>query len=100
MKPKKSKATQIEELQRQLLESKASHAFVYGAATSVIHKASTQHMMGSGVVLTLTALGGREICLPVMMRDGLSEETIEALKKDLERSYQLATMWQPVGSKP
>jgi len=52
-------------------------------------------MMASGVVLQLTALGGRELIPPVVIRDGLWPETIAALQEDLRRSFEIATMVNP-----
>jgi len=97
MKTKQTKAQRIVELERKLGEALAGMAFNYHLASSTIDKASTDHLMGSGVIITLTVLGGREIFSPVMVHDGLSKETIEALKADLVRSYELATMMKPKG---
>lgn len=92
---KPTKTERIAKLERELRESAAGSAHVYHFADASIGKASTDHLMGSGVVLTLTVLGGREICSPILIRDGLSKETIEALKADFRRSYALATMYKP-----
>ena len=51
--------------------------------------------MASGVILELTALGGKEIIPPVMIRDGLSQATIKAIQNDLCRSFELATLVNP-----
>jgi len=83
------------ELERKLIEALAGQAHVYGFASREINKASTEHMIASGVVLTLTALGGREIIKPVLIRDGLSNETIEAIRRDLTRSYEAVLMFKP-----
>lgn len=98
MKPAKPKKPTRKDLERQVLELKAQLAFGYASASSDVEKAGTNHMMASGVLLQLTALGGREIIKPVVIRDGLSDETIEALKKDLARSYELATVHKPVAT--
>lgn len=96
MKPnKKTKAARIADLERQLKEALAGQVHTYHFADAGIDKASTKHLMGSGVMLTLTVLGGREICTPVLIRDGLSDETIAALKADFVRSYELATLYKP-----
>lgn len=85
------------QLKRQLCEALAGQAHVYHFATEGIKKSSTAHLMASGVVITITALGGREIVAPVLIRDGLSDETIAALQADFSRSYDLATMYKPKG---
>lgn len=87
----------IADLERQLGEALAGQAHVYHFADATLHKASTDCLLGSGVIMTLTVLGGREICSPVLIRDGLSPETIAALKDDLVRSYGLATQFKPKG---
>lgn len=72
MKTKQTKAQRIIELERKLCEAQASSAHVYHFASGSIDKASTAHLLGSGVIMTLTVLGGREIFSPVLIRDGLS----------------------------
>ena len=98
MKPKQTKAQRIAELERQLGEAVAGQAHVYSFASQTIDKASTDHLMASGVVITLTVLGGREIFSPVLIRDGLSKETIAALKADFARSYGNAVSFKPSGA--
>lgn len=93
--PKKTKSQRIAELEIRLAEALAGQAFVYASATQDLPKASTDNMMGSGVVLRLHALGGRELIKPVLIRDGLGFETIAALKADLVRSYELAVCSTP-----
>lgn len=97
MKTKQTKAQRIAELERKLREAEAGQAHVYHFASQTIDKASTNSLMGSGVIITLTVLGGREIFDPVMIRNGLSKETIEALKADFVRSYEDAIEFKPKG---
>lgn len=75
----------------------AGQAHVYHFATEDIKKAGAASMMASGVVITITALGGREIVPPVLVRDGLSDATISALQTDFARSFELATIYKPKG---
>lgn len=98
MKPdKKTKAERIAELERKLREAEAAMVHNYHFADSDIGKLSTAHLMGSGVVITLTVLGGRRGIPPTLIRDGLSEATIAAIKADFVRSYQGATEFKPRG---
>ena len=92
---KTTKRQRIAELERRLTEAKAELAHVYHFASANLHNASTEHLTGSGVILTLTALGGRVICDPVMIRNGLSMEAVNALKADMVRSYEAATAFKP-----
>lgn len=90
------------QLQRQVLELTAQLAHVYQFANTEIDRASTKHRMASGVLLQLTAIGGKEIINPVMIKDGLSDATIAAIRADLKRSYDLAVTFavtEPKGSK-
>lgn len=97
MKQKQTKAQRIAELERKLAEAQAASVHNYHFTDIELGKASTKHMMGSGVIITLTALGGVKLVEPTLIRDGLSEETIKALRADLVRSYQLATLYKPKG---
>ena len=56
-----------------------------------------EKLIASAVILEIRALGGRVIVKPVAIRDGLSRETIAAIKADLRRSYALATIKHPKG---
>lgn len=94
-KPKQDKALRIAELERKLEEALAGQAFRYSSADAGLDKASTDHLMASGVVLTLTVLGGRKLFEPVLIRDGLSEALITTLRADLARSYLLAVQQKP-----
>lgn len=91
---KKTKADTIKEQARKILELESQLVHRYYCANEEISKASTNKMMGSGVLLQLTALGGGEIINPVMIKDGLSFATIEAIKADLKRSYDLTVMFK------
>ena len=97
MKPeKKAKLTeQIASLERRLFESKAQFASRLGAAFDSIPKAGTEIYIGSGVIITVQAIGGKEITQPFLIRDGLSPETVKALQSDIARSFELATMVNP-----
>lgn len=98
MKPKQINSQRIAELERKLNEALAGQAHVYHFASASIDNASTDHLLASGVIITLTVLGGREIFNPVLIRDGLSRETIAALKADFARSYGNAVSFKPKGA--
>lgn len=83
------------ELERKVRELEAQLAHQYHFASRTIDKAGIKSLTGSGVIISLVTLGGREIIEPVCIRDGLSPETIAALKADFARSYDIATMFKP-----
>lgn len=83
------------DLRRKLTEALAGQAHVYHFAGCELQKLSTDKLLGSGVVITMTVLGGRLGMQPTLIRDGLSPETIAAIKADLKRSYDLAIEFKP-----
>lgn len=85
------------ELQRKIVELEAQLASTYHFADAYLAQIKEGAYLASGVLLQLHALGGKEIIPPVVIRDGLSPETISAIRKDLARSYDLATMFKPKG---
>lgn len=97
-KTKKLKPTRAE-LSRRILELEGQLAGAYGRADRALENAGDA-LHASGVLLQLTALGGRPIVEGVVIVDGLSAATIAALRGDLRRSYTLATMERPKERKP
>lgn len=93
----KKKMTNVD-LRRKVAELESQLVHLHHFADATISKAGTSHMMGSGVIVSLTALGGRQIIEPIMIRDGLSDETIAALRADIVRSYATATAFKPKGA--
>lgn len=92
-KTKETKQAIIAKQARQILELESQLAHRYQFANIAIDKTGTDRLMASGVLLQLTGIGGKELINPVMIKDGLSKETIEAIKKDLKRSYDLTVMY-------
>lgn len=75
-------------LERKNMELEAQLPHVYPNADRDLKKASRQTMMASGLLIQIHALGGREICRPFVLRDGLSDATIEALRDELKYSHE------------
>lgn len=94
----KKKAATRADLQRQVIELTAQLAATYHFAGASLHKAGDA-LTGGGALLQLHALGGRELICPVLIRDGLSPDTIAALQRDIARSYDLAVMFKPKDAK-
>jgi hypothetical protein len=46
---------------------------------------SDKKFMGSALVLTITDISGNEVMCPIAISDGLSSETIEVLKKEVDK---------------
>lgn len=93
--PKKTKTQRIAELERKLQEALAGQVHNYHFASVGLEKATRNHLAASGVVITLTALGGKELIPPTVLRGGLSDELIYALRAELLHSYRDATAFKP-----
>lgn len=91
----KPKRPTYAELRRKLTELEAQMVHSLACAHADLPRAHTSKLMGSGVLITVHANGGREICKPFMIKDGLSSETIAALQADLQRSHDLTLMFKP-----
>lgn len=91
----KKKPTTKADLQRKVKELEAQLAHQYFFATQGLNKAGKQHCMASAVILELTFLGGTKVIDPVAIKDGLSDETIAAIKADLKRSYDSTVEFKP-----
>ena len=89
------KPTTKADLWRKVKELEAQLAHQYHFATRTIDKAGEKHCAGSAVILELTFLGGIKVIEPVAIKDGLSEETIAAIKADLKRSYERTVEFKP-----
>ena len=85
----------IVELERKLMEAEALQTYRHHFASTGIEKFDTSRCLGSGVILELSVLGGKRHIEPVVIRDGLSQETIAAIQADLRRSYESSIELKP-----
>ena len=83
------------QLETRVLELEASLASTYHFASKNIAKLSNDYLMGSGIVISITHLGGKPATLPFMIADGFSSETLIALQGDILRSFETATELKP-----
>ena len=97
MKTKKKPKITRADLERKIVELNAQLAHVYHFVDAELHRAGSDALTASGVVVTLTALGGRKITEPFVVKNGLSDETIKALRRDIRRSYEDAVVFKPKG---
>ena len=84
-KPKETKAM----LRRRILELESQMAFTFVMALNGIKQATESRYMASGILLQLTAIGGKEIIPPTMIKDGFKPETIEAIAAEIQKSSDL-----------
>lgn len=90
--------SRVKELEWKLKAMEAQLVHNYHFAHAQIGQASIAKMLGSAVILEITFLGGKGAIPPVAIKDGLSDETIAAIKADLVRSYEAATLFKPAGA--
>lgn len=92
MEKKKIKKTRAQ-LERKILEFQSSSVVAHHIAHRCVENASIDKMMASAVLVQLSGLGGNKIAT-VCIGDGLSNETIECLKKDIKRSQDLDLVYK------
>lgn len=85
------------QLTRKVKELEAQLSASYHFADLQLAAMAKKSYMGSAVVVELFALGGAELVIPMAIRDGLSPETIAALRADVRRSYEQAIAFKPQG---
>ena len=83
------------DMKRKLKETEAQLIHNHHFASSSLPKFSESKMLGSGVVIEVTALGGKLKIDPFFLANGLSEETIKCLQADLKRSFEYMTEFKP-----
>jgi hypothetical protein len=98
-KTKPNKADQIATLKRKNMELEAQLSSTYHFVGHGLIKADRSRTLGSGVLVQLAYLGGREVCKPFVLKDGLSDATIEAICEDLRYSYAKSMEFKPLGFK-
>lgn len=94
MKTGKKKGPTKADLRRKCKELEAHLTSTYHFASATLDKAG--NLVGSAVIVELTALGGRQLINPVAIRGGLSQDTLDALRRDIARSYDEAVEFKPV----
>jgi len=92
---KPDKTQRIATLERKLKESVGSQPYALHFAKLGIMDANRKKTMGSGILVTLNYIGGKEVCLPFVVKDGFSDETIAALRAELEYSFARAIEFKP-----
>jgi hypothetical protein len=80
-----------QQLKREIQVSKADNFYSLSKAFKNIDKCSSRNYMGSGITIEIKNINKQNfvVCEEFMIIDGLSEETIEAIKKDIKRAYDL-----------
>ena len=74
--------------EKDIITQKAQQYSAYHFAHENIKRLNNDRLKGSGAIITITHLNGKACVDPVMIKDGLSDETIKAIQADLKRSQQ------------
>ena len=88
-KAKQTKSQLIAELQRKVSELQAQSILSQSQAHNALETMGHNKLMGSCCIITIETLGGRFKIDPFAVNDGLSNETITAIKADIKRSLDL-----------
>lgn len=92
-KTKPSKSEQIAILQRQKRELEAQLTGMLHFVRHGLERA--RGVKGGACVVQMHWLGGKEVCPPFAIKDGPSDETIDALIADVRRTFAEATELKP-----
>ena len=74
------------QLEYEILELQATSTWNRHEAYMSIDKLSEDYLMASGVIIHMQKIGGGRAICPVLISNGLSKETIQAIKNDIMRS--------------
>ena len=87
----RKKLTAAQRAAKDLREYRAMDIMTLAQAHEAMLKTGTDRYMASGVIVTITNINGtgETIVGPVMIKDGLSQETIRALRADIKATYDL-----------
>ena len=77
-----------QDVDKAIITQQAQQYSSYHFAYENIKRLDNDRLMGSGAIITITHLNGKACVDPVMIKDGLSVETIKAIQADLKRSQQ------------
>jgi hypothetical protein len=58
-------------------------------------KLGNDRFIGSGLIIEIKALSGKTLVMPTMIKDGLSNTTINSLLDDKQRSYNSGIAFKP-----
>lgn len=85
------KLTAAQKAAKELREYKAMDIMTLAQAHEAMLKTGSDRYMASGVIVTITNINGlgETIVGPVMIKDGLSADTIAALRADIKSTYDL-----------
>ena len=75
---------------------KASLIHVYHFAGNELLKCNNDRFMGSGLIVEIKSLKGDTVVMPFMVKDGLSNTTINSLLDDMQRSFNSSIEFKPV----
>lgn len=85
------KITPAQRAAKDLREYKAMDIMTLAKAHEDMLKTGSDRYMASGLIITITNINGtgETVVGPVMIKDGLSADTIAALRADIKATYDL-----------
>lgn len=86
-------------LKRKLYEANAQRISNAHFTIPELYKFGKDKMLGSVVIIEMSALGGKLKLEPFSICDGLSKYTLNALEADIRRSFEHQVCFHPDGYK-
>jgi len=80
---------EIRALRAEVRMLRAQDVMAINNAIREIKRLTQDRFMASGVIMSFTDLRGKELVEPVLVQDGLSDDTISSIKDDLERTMKI-----------
>lgn len=89
----------VAELERQIIKLEAAQIIRLKCSYDNALKASTEKYMGSGLIIQVTDLEGKNVIDPTMIVDGFSKELIDALRAEIHQSQSSLLLWTTINHK-
>lgn len=83
----KPKLSRLAQALKDLRALKAQDIGTLSKAHADAQRLGKDRFLASGVIVSVTTIGGTTLLEPVMIADGLSDETIKALRRDIKATY-------------
>lgn len=74
---------------------RASTPVNYNIASQGLLKLGRDNLLGSGVIVTIHSLSGKELVEPICFKDGFSHRTVNSLLDDIQYSYDFTVSFKP-----
>lgn len=89
----------VAELERQIIKLEAAQVSRLKCSYDKALKASVEKCMGSGLIIQVTDLEGKNVIDPTMIVNGFSKDLIDALRAEIYQSQRSILAWNIIDHK-